>query len=71
MSTLTNKRRNWIDISRGIAILLVVLGHIILLENPDNSHLLNNVQLYIYSFHVPLFFIISGTLMYYSLTMIF
>ncbi len=66
MSTLTNKRRNWIDISRGIAILLVVLGHIILLENPDNSHLLNNVQLYIYSFHVPLFFIISGTLMYYS-----
>ncbi len=42
-----NKRKNWIDISRGIAILLVVLGHIIPLNNPDNSPLLNTIYIYI------------------------
>ena len=61
--TLANKRRNWIDVSRGIAILLVVLGHIMILNDLSSSSLLNTI--YIYSIHMPLFFIISGTLMYY------
>ena len=38
-----------IDIAKGIAILLVVLGH---LQNPINK--------YIYAFHMPLFFFLSG-----------
>ena len=44
-------RVQYIDISKGIAIYLVVLGHICL--NTDYSR-------YIYAFHIPLFFFISG-----------
>ena len=46
-------REPWIDVARGIAILLVVLGHSIgVLEDPLNRFIL--------SFHMPLFFFISG-----------
>lgn len=47
-----NQRIKWIDIARGIAIISVVGGHS---GNPFLSH-------YIYWFHMPLFFIISGYL---------
>lgn len=42
----------WLDAARGIGILLIVLGHVIPMTTPI-SH-------FIYSFHVPLFFFISG-----------
>ena len=43
----------WIDVARGIAILLVVLGHCIgNLYNPGNRFIL--------AFHMPLFFFLSG-----------
>ena len=45
------RRVEWVDTCRGIGILLVVLGHC----NPPWSK-------YIYSFHMPLFFILSGYL---------
>lgn len=48
MSTST-KRLNWVDQARGWSIFLVVYGH--------NFPVLES---YIYSFHVPLFFFISG-----------
>lgn len=48
---MTTTRIQWIDTSRGIAIFLVVLGHV--LRN-DISYI------YIYSFHMPLFFFLSG-----------
>ena len=47
------KRIEWIDIAKGIGIILVVIGHISQIE------VLNDI---IYSFHMPLFFIISGYL---------
>ena len=40
---------NWVDSLKGLAIILAVLGHI---ASPLSS--------FIYSFHMPLFFIISG-----------
>ncbi len=43
----------WVDIVRGIGIILVVLGH----TYRDNS-----VLIWITSFHMPLFFILSGWL---------
>ena len=47
------KRVLWIDVARGIAILLVVLGHCIgNLFNPGNRFIL--------AFHMPLFFFLSG-----------
>lgn len=51
------KRIHYLDYAKGIAIILVVLGHIF-------SG--GNVKTYIYSFHMPLFFIISGYLFNYS-----
>lgn len=48
------KRYDWIDVLKGIGILLVVGGHILL----DNSF----VKRSIYVFHMPLFFFIAGYL---------
>lgn len=44
-----SKRLDWIDQARGLSIFLVVYGHNFPINEP-----------YIYSFHVPLFFLISG-----------
>lgn len=48
------ERINWIDMAKGGGIILVVIGHCL---NPNSF--LNSV---IFSFHMPLFFIISGYL---------
>lgn len=45
------KRIEWIDNAKGVAIILVILGHVL----PDG--LFHKI---IYSFHMPLFFILSG-----------
>lgn len=45
------KRVDWIDIVKGIGILLMVIGH---------AGNIPNVKLWIYSFHMPLFFIMAG-----------
>ncbi len=50
---MLNKRIDWIDTASGINIFLVVLGHTILPQ-----HWIN----YIFSLHIPLFFLISGYL---------
>ncbi|HON53348.1 MAG TPA: acyltransferase family protein [Bacteroidales bacterium] len=47
------QRINWIDYAKVIGIYLVVLGH---LPIPEQG------SVYIYSFHMPLFFFISGFL---------
>lgn len=48
-----HNRTKWIDATRGIAILITILGHCIgILENPENRFIL--------SFHMPLFFFLSG-----------
>ena len=47
------KRIDFIDVAKGIAIFLVVYGH---------TYDGRNLHLFIYSFHMPLFFFISGLL---------
>ncbi len=51
------QRLEYIDFCRGIAILLVVIGHLIQFNGIATS---NPVFEFIYSFHMPLFFAISG-----------
>ncbi len=46
---------NYIDYSKGIAILFVIFGHVYSGNNIATT--------WIYSFHIPLFFIISGFLL--------
>ena len=50
-----NKRIEWIDLCKAIGIYLVVLGHFLPVGTP--------LKIIIYSFHVPLFFILSGFLL--------
>ena len=49
---MERKRIKYIDIARGICILLVVLGH----ELTWNDSL----RYFLYSFHIPMFFALSG-----------
>lgn len=58
-----NKRYREIDIMRGIAIILVLLGHAIIIypiNIKDSFKWCNYLYNLIYSFHMPLFFMISG-----------
>ena len=50
-----NSREKWIDILRGIVMFFIVFGH------TARGGILKH---YVYSFHVPAFFIISGYLAY-------
>ena len=46
------QRCYYLDLTKVIAMFLVILGH---LYSADS-----NVRLYLYSFHMPLFFLVSG-----------
>ena len=58
---IMSNRLNWIDILKGIAIILVVLGHTL-----DGAPMYNTtswmrqLHSFIYAFHMPLFFFLSG-----------
>lgn len=52
ISTNNSRRTAYIDTARGIGIILLVFGHIV----TANSYLFN----WVYSFHMPLFFFLSG-----------
>lgn len=45
-------RQRWVDHVKCLAILAVVLGHTYVIGNPIHS--------FVYSFHIPLFFVVSG-----------
>lgn len=49
----SNKRIDYFDIAKGIGMLLVIIGHMPLGDYPM-------IRTFIYSFHMPLFFLISG-----------
>lgn len=56
-----NERLDWLDILKCLVIYLVILGHVLDSEvrsSPDSY------GFYIYSFHMPLFFAISGSAFY-------
>ena len=61
-----NRRIEWIDVIKGIAILLVVIGHTFRDEMLDASYVCDFIKTTVYSFHLPLFFSISGCLIYLS-----
>ena len=55
---VTKPRIDYIDSARGIAILFVLIGHLCTLKH--------GLGQYFYSFHMPMFFIISGILLSYN-----
>ena len=58
--SMFNRRIVWIDYCRAFAICLVIIGHILISTSSYNSHIDNMIMVIIYSFHMPLFFILSG-----------
>ena len=66
---MANKNRNFfIDIVKGLAIFLMIWGHCIqyCVANSNVDYSENQVFKCIYSFHMPLFMLISGYLFFYS-----
>ena len=51
---LPKSRQPWIDAAKGIGVLLVIIGHLLY------SSTLDSLNQAIYSFHTPLFFVLSG-----------
>lgn len=56
-----NKRLEWIDVAKGIGIVLVVMGHTIVPQLKE-TEIGGFIWNFIYNFHMPLFFFISGWL---------
>lgn len=58
------ERMAWIDAARGIGIILVVIGHVsrglVSADVPHPTWLVTTADFVIYSFHMPLFFLLSG-----------
>ena len=67
---MTN-RIKFIDIARGLGIILVVFGHAIVPEIRNTSNIFMNIYKYIYIFHMPLFFYVSGVFAKFDFKKIF
>lgn len=68
---MIKKRLDWLDVAKGIAIILVVAGHVtsnyVTGEPEAVSPAFHTLHWFIYSFHMPLFLVISGFLFRSSL----
>ena len=49
---MNDKRLLWIDVAKGIAIILMIIGHTVKFGTYSRN--------FIFSFHMPLFFILTG-----------
>lgn len=69
--TATTKRNYWVDYAKAIGIILVVYGHVargvVKSGLPMDNYWFTLVDSVIYSFHMPLFFFLSGLFFYESL----
>ena len=63
-----NRKIEWLSILQGWSMLLVVIGHVTLTNifNDPATPFSSAVERIIYSFHMPLFMVISGYLFYYT-----
>ena len=59
-------RIHWIDMAKGMAIIFVVIGHVVVsyhnVHQYENSLLFNFSHQFVYSFHMALFMMLSGIL---------
>jgi fucose 4-O-acetylase-like acetyltransferase len=63
----TMSRSPWIDNARGVAIALVVIGHVVQFGAHEQFDIFTNpLFITIYAFHMPLFVLLSGYLAYSS-----
>ena len=57
-----NQRLEWIDIAKGIGIILVVFAHTLVPQIRESNKAAGFIWIFIYNFHMPLFFFLSGWL---------
>lgn len=60
MEDTAKERLQWIDISKGLGIIFVVLGHYMQTLHLNFGEVYTDIFFWIYSFHMPLFFFLSG-----------
>ena len=65
---MERERLHDVDTAKGLAILLVVVGHISLSDPPQNAEWYIISKYLIYKFHMPFFMYLSGVVMYYTYT---
>ena len=49
---MASKRIEFVDVAKGIATILVIIGHL--------SYTPDMIKIWLYTFHIPLFFFLSG-----------
>ena len=59
---MNRKDTNYLNIMKGMCIILVVFGHSIVPSMRENNHILQAIWNFIYLFHMPVFFFVSGYL---------
>lgn len=65
-SSTTNLRLQSIDTAKGLAIILVVLGHVVARQLPAGNEWYGSLKNAIYLFHMPFFMCLSGFVLEYS-----
>ena len=62
------KKIDWLAVLQGFSMLLVVIGHVSLTNQPrdPSTPIATGIEAAIYTFHMPLFIFISGWLFYYT-----
>ena len=62
------KKIEWLAVLQGFSMLLVVIGHVSLTNQPGDptTPIATGIERTIYTFHMPLFIFISGWLFYYT-----
>ena len=59
---MQKNRLEWADIAKGLGIILVVFAHTLVPKLRESSITIKFIWIFIYNFHMPLFFFVSGYL---------
>lgn len=57
---MSKQRREELDLAKGAAIFLVVLGHVVTGREPEHNEWYGILRMLVYEFHMPLFMALSG-----------
>jgi fucose 4-O-acetylase-like acetyltransferase len=63
---MSKKRLYDLDKAKGLAILLVVIGHVVTGKPPERNDWVISLTYWIYLFHMPFFMFLSGAIFYYT-----